>query len=197
MPQLCGTAGFTQEPLRLLLRRQSPSVRHLHRHAPIQFGIARFPDDAECSGTDLLEQLKFADLDLIRHERRRPLLLQPERAATRGAENIRRLAIHKLDRVVTMRAVDLHCDCPPRTRAVARSLKLDLSARSVLEQVKDIGAYLRWISVPTLVPVPVNLPAGIRTQMPVLGAPPANGVVGFPETLIGAEVSCSRHAAGG
>jgi hypothetical protein len=27
------------------------------------------------------------------------------------------------------------------------------------EQVEDIGAYLRWIGVPTLIPVPVYLPA--------------------------------------
>ena len=67
----------------------------------------------------------------------------------------------------------------------------------VFEQVENIGAYLRWIGIPTLVPVPINLPANTGKPMSVLGTPPANLGMGVAETRIRAEVGGSDYAAGG
>ena len=67
----------------------------------------------------------------------------------------------------------------------------------VLEQVENIGAYLRWIGIPTLVPVPINLPANTGKPMSVLGTPPANRGMGVAETRIRAEVGGSDYAASG
>jgi hypothetical protein len=72
-----------------------------------------------------------------------------------------------------------------------------LLALLVFEQVEDIGLYLRWIGVPTLIPVPINLPANTGKPMSVLDTPPANLGMGVAETRIRAEVGGSDCAAGG
>ena len=72
-----------------------------------------------------------------------------------------------------------------------------LLALLVFEQVKNIGAYLRWIGVPTLVPVLINLPADTGKPMPVLGTPSANLGMDVAETRIRAEVGGSDHATAG
>ena len=60
MPQLRGGASFTQEEF-CLLWLQILTTRNLDRDEPIQVGIARFPDAAEVSDSQFLNQLKPAD----------------------------------------------------------------------------------------------------------------------------------------
>ena len=83
---------------------------------------------------------------------------------------------------------------PKARRLLAAALLLALL---VFEQVENIGAYLRWIGIPTFVPVPINLPANTGKPMSVLGTPPANLGMGVAETRIRAEVGGSDYAAGG
>src|SRR5262249_21288232 len=78
-------------------------------------------------------------------------------------------------------------------RSVGQSYRFSL-ALLVLEQVENIGAYLRWVGVPTLVPVPINLPANTGERMSVLATPPANFGMGVAKTRIRAEVGGSDHA---
>jgi hypothetical protein len=67
----------------------------------------------------------------------------------------------------------------------------------VFEQVENISAYFRWIGVPTLVPVPINLPANTGKPMSVVGTPSANLGMGVAETRIRAEMGGSDYATGG
>jgi hypothetical protein len=72
-----------------------------------------------------------------------------------------------------------------------------LLALLLFEQMKNIGAYLQWIGIPTLVPVPINLPTNAGKPMPVLGTPPANLGMGLAKMPIRAEVRGRHHVAGG
>ncbi len=72
-----------------------------------------------------------------------------------------------------------------------------LLAFLVMEQVENIGAYLRWVGIPTLVPVPVDLPTNAGKPMTVPSTPLANLRMGVAETRIRAEVGSSHHAASG
>ena len=65
----------------------------------------------------------------------------------------------------------------------------------IVKQMEDIGANLRWITIPALLPVAVNLPGGTRKSMPLPGAPLANGRMRVSETLVGAEVHGRCHSA--
>ena len=65
------------------------------------------------------------------------------------------------------------------------------------EQVENICADPRGLGVPTLIPVPINLPTNTRKPMSVRGTPLANLGMGEAETPIRAEVGASHHLAAG
>ena len=82
-------------------------------------------------------------------------------------------------------------DPNPRRRWFAAAPCLALL---VSKQVENISAYLRWIGVPTLVPVPINLPTSTGKPMAVFSAPLANLGMGIAEPRIRTEVSSRHHA---
>jgi hypothetical protein len=67
----------------------------------------------------------------------------------------------------------------------------------LFQQVKNVSAYLRWIRVPALIPVPVNLPANARKPMSVRATPLANFGMGVAEAPIRAKMGGCHHATGG
>jgi hypothetical protein len=67
----------------------------------------------------------------------------------------------------------------------------------IVQKIENICAYLRGISVPTLLPVAVNLPGSTRTPVPMPRAPLANSFMRTCKALIGTEVDSRHHAAGG
>ncbi len=89
-------------------------------------------------------------------------------------------------------------ELPNRQRRAGPAIRSTekLLALLFLKQVKDVGAYLRGIGVPTLIPVPVNFPADAGKASAVHGTPLANLGMGFGETPIRTKVSGSRHRPG-
>ena len=75
--------------------------------------------------------------------------------------------------------------------------RLTRFALAVIEQVENIGAYLGWIGVPTLLPMTINLPTNAGQPMSVHGTPVANVGVGVAKTRIRAEVRGRCHEASG
>jgi len=93
-------------------------------------------------------------------------------------------------------AGDFEQEITETTEGNRRRTKLEL-ALLVFEQVENIGAYLRWIGVPTVIPVRINLPTNTGKAMSVLGTPLANLGMGVARTRIRAEVGGSHHGTGG
>ena len=84
------------------------------------------------------------------------------------------------------------------TLAVIPGSALTLNSGSALllvEQVENIRADLRWIGIPTFLPVPINLPGNTRKPMPVSRAPLANRSMGFGKTRVGSKMDGGRHPA--
>lgn len=78
---------------------------------------------------------------------------------------------------------------PPNCPAGRRLAAAPGLALLVFEQMEHFGANLRWIGIPTLVPVTINLPTDLGQPMAVRGTPLANLGMCLAETPIRTEVT--------
>src|ERR1700722_20261217 len=87
-------------------------MRNLDRDEPAQLRVARFPDDAERSGANLLQQLESSKFLTLVDDGSRTFLLEAKFTSATGANDGRGAVGRHLHRTLTVRA-SLHCHGAP------------------------------------------------------------------------------------
>jgi len=72
---------------------------------------------------------------------------------------------------------------------------VNLLAGSVTQQMEDIGADLQGVRIPTLVPVAVPFPGGVRPPMAMRLPPRSDGRVSLRQTRVRTKMNRVRHLA--